>query len=416
MKNLLNAYNTSLVLKNSHCLFRNNKIQNKPFCIFEANYYPKFEDNKTYLVKIDYSVLNNQTSDLSEEIVKAFGKQGLGLIAIKNIPNLKQARQNILKKGFEFYHLDDRILKKLEKPEINYMVGFNRGRSYTENEFEYLTNAFYARTQNDRPSFKYDKALEEKYKNVWPDEKDIKDFKKFYFEMGNIMHNILVLLLKHVDEYMKKIIKKDKVNNNNYEIKNNFLDFAKKNDSVCRLITYFPIDSLDKDILKIKDAEKLKKNWCGWHRDFGLLTALCHPIYFNKKGEIIPNIKSGLKVQDRQNKFHDLKYEEDEVLVQSGDAAFFISGGNIISTPHSVKITEGIRNDIYRATFVNFFDPPYDYELFLPEGISIDEMFDKDPFQMKGMFPKFKQGCLYKDFIMSAAEKYYPLSNESNII
>jgi len=117
-----------------------------------------------------------------------------------------------------------------------------------------------------------------------------------------------------------------------------------------------------------------------------------------------------LIVEDRKNNFHDLKYEEDEVLVQTGDAAFFISGGNIISTPHCVKISDGIPEDIYRATFVNFFDPPYDYKLFLPDGISINEMFDKDPFEMQGMFPKFNQGCFYKDFIISAAEKYYPVN------
>lgn len=397
--------NSSSILKkfNSATILLRNKIQIKLFTTSEASYIPKFVDNKhSNITKIDFAKLSVGNTDLSEEIHKAFGKEGLGLIAIKNIPNLKQARENILKKGFEFFHLNESLLKKLENPEVNYLVGFNRGRSYTENEFEYLTNAFYARTQTDRPSFKLDKTLEEKYKNVWPDEKDIQDFKKYYLEMGTITHYILKLLLKHFDDYMKKAIKSE-------NIKNNFLDFTKENDSVCRLITYFPIDNLNEENLKGKNTEKIKKNWCGWHRDFGLLTALCHPIYFNKQGKIISNIKSGLIVQDRKNNFHDLRYEEDEVLVQTGDAAFFISGGNIISTPHSVKITEGIRNDVYRATFVNFFDPPFDYELFLPEGISLNDMFDKDPFEMKGMFPKFKQGCLYKDFIKSAAEKYYPV-------
>lgn len=381
----------------------------KSFSISNLDFMPKFvEKGQTDLIKLDYSKLDIDNLDLSKEIHKAFGKEGLGLIAIKNVPNLLEARKSILNKGFEFFHLDEKILKKLEKPKANYLIGFNKGKSFTENEFEYLTHAFYARAQSDKPSFKLNKEYEETHKNVWPDEKDIKDFKKYFVEMGNITHYIMKRLLKHIDIYLKNIIKNESYSQ--FEIKNNFNDFLIENDSVCRLLTYFPIDNLDKKILEGKNAEKIKKNWCGWHRDFGLLTALCHPLYFSKQGEIIPSIKSGLIVQDRKKRFHDLQYEEDEILVQTGDAAFFISGGNIISTPHSVKISEGIRNDIYRATFVNFFDPPYDYRLFLPEGISINDMFEKDPFGMKDMFPKFNQGCLYKDFIMSAAQKYYPLN------
>jgi len=383
------------------------------------SFIPKFvEKEKTNLIKIDYSTLKDSKVNLFKEINQAFGKEGLGLIAIKNVPNLLSARENILRKGFEFYHLDQKILKKLEKPEINYLVGFNKARSYTENEYEYLTNAFYARTQNNKPSFKIDKNLELKYENVWPEENEIKDFKKNFIEMGNILHNIHLLMLKHFDDYLKSLILNKNNENTNticFKIKNNFLDFHKENDSVCRLISYFPIDSLDKEILKgkkEKEVEKIQKNWCGWHRDFGLLTALIHPIYFSKKGEIVKNIKSGLIVQDRKNNFHDIIFEENEILLQTGDASFFISGGNIISTPLCVKITEGIRNDIYRATFVNFFDPPYDHELFLPEGIKIENMFDKDPFEMKDMYPQFKQGCFYKDFIESAARKYYPTENK----
>jgi len=245
-----------------------------------TSYIPKcVEEAKTKLVKIDYSDLINPKNQLNYEIDQAFGKQGLGLIAIKNIPNLNKARENILKKGFEFYHLDPEILEKLEKPEINYLVGFNKGRSYTENQFEYLTNAFYARTQNERPSFKHDKELEKKYENVWPDKEHIKDFKEYYLKMGSILHNILVLLLEHFDNYLKSFSIDGK--NPQFKMRNHFNDFKNENDSVCRLITYFPIDSLDKRILNREDAEKIKKNWCGWHRDFGILTALCHPQYFS---------------------------------------------------------------------------------------------------------------------------------------
>jgi len=408
--------------KNNFCTLLNNKNDKKIIHHKSNSFIPSFVDNsKTNLIKIDFSTLNDQEVNISQHINQAFGKEGLGLIAIKNVPNLISAREKILKKGFEFYHLDENILKQLEKPEVNYLVGFNKARTYTENEYEYLTNAFYARTQTNKPSFKYNKNLEEKYQNVWPEENVIKDFKQNFLQMGSILHNVLLLMLKHFDDYLKILIseKNDQITKNDIiKIKNNFLDFQRKNDSICRLISYFPVDTLDKNMLKAKkdssEVEKIKKNWCGWHRDFGLLTALIHPLYFNKKGEVLNNIKSGLIVQDRKNNFHEIKFEENEILIQTGDAAFFISGGNIISTPHCVKITEGIRNDIYRATFVNFFEPSYDHKLFLPEGIKKEDMFDKDPFGMKDMFPQFNQGCFYKDFIESAAHKYYPIDKNKN--
>jgi hypothetical protein len=37
------------------------------------------------------------------------------------------------------------VLKSLEKPEVNYMIGWSKAKAYTENEFEYLTGSFYAK-------------------------------------------------------------------------------------------------------------------------------------------------------------------------------------------------------------------------------------------------------------------------------
>jgi hypothetical protein len=100
------------------------------------------------------------------------------------------------------------------------------------------------------------------------------------------------------------------------------------------------------------------------HRDFGLLTALTHPIYFDLKGNLVGNIKSGLLIENKKNEIIKVEFEEDEMIMQTGDIFFIISGGNIIETPHSVKITEGIPDDIYRIKFVNFFDPYFDYKIY----------------------------------------------------
>ena len=49
-------------------------------------------------------------------------------------------------------------------------------------------------------------CLTKKYENIWPDENKIKDFKTSYIKMGDILYNIQLLLLKHFDVYLEKIV------------------------------------------------------------------------------------------------------------------------------------------------------------------------------------------------------------------
>jgi isopenicillin N synthase-like dioxygenase len=362
----------------------------------------KSHSSNSKVIKIDYSKLIDPNSNLNDEIEQAFGRQGLGLIIIKNIPNFSETREKILRKGFELAQLNEEDLKKLEKPEAKYMVGWSKGKAYTENDFEYLTGAFYGRTQTDRPKYN-DSEFEEIYKNVWPEEEKIKDFKNSYIEMGTLMLNVQINMLRHLDNYLKEVIPQ-------YRKGLMHDSFSKDYDCISRLLNYYPASTLDKDLIKSK-GEKIKKNLCGWHRDFGILTGLTHPKYFNKNtGKEISGIKSGILVRDRNNEIHDVKFEENEMALQTGDASFILSGGNIIAAPHAVKDIEGMPEDAFRTTFINFFDPPFDYKLYLPENTTEKEIYEKDPFNLANMLTKFKQGCTYKEFIISAMENYHPTS------
>jgi len=52
--------------------------------------------NNTTIVKIDYEKIVDYENDLSDLMEKAYGKEGLGLLVIMNIPNYEQIRFNIL--------------------------------------------------------------------------------------------------------------------------------------------------------------------------------------------------------------------------------------------------------------------------------------------------------------------------------
>jgi isopenicillin N synthase-like dioxygenase len=352
--------------------------------------------NLSKLIKIEYKDLINHKADLNQAIQDAFGSEGLGLIVIKNT-GISELRKNILSSGFKLGHLDPEYLKKLEKPELNYNLGWSRGKSYVENQYEYLSGAFYARILCESLQHEEDPEMEKKYTNVWPDEELIPNFKRDFKAIGKALLDSQINLLKHIDKYIKSIMP-------DYQEDMLYNTFSEKNDCLGRLIVYYPPSSIDDKLRK----EISEDNWCGWHRDFGLITALSHALYFNRDGEIISGVKSGLLVKDRQGNINDIRFEEDEIAIQAGDVLYLLSGGSIISTPHSVKIREGIPKDSCRVTYVNFFEPRYAYKINTPNGISEKDVFKNDPFNMEDTYTKFKQGCSYQDFILSALETYFP--------
>lgn len=359
------------------------------------------------IIKVDYNKIMSKETNLNEEIHNAFGRDGLGLLVIKNIPNYPEKREKILKKGLDLSQLSEEKLLALEKPKANYHVGWGKGKSYTENDYEYLCSHFYSRSTVDGLKCKDDPELEENYKNIWPKENDVPGFKNSFIEMGTLMTNVQINMLPHLDKYLQKVFM-------GYS-GSTFTSFSHSHDSVSRLIIYHPSNSLPKEVLQSSKGESAKKNWAGWHRDFGLLTVLTHPMYFtfNEKNNNLckigsNKIKSGLLVEDRKNKIHDIVFSEDEVALQTGDASFILSGGNLIATPHAVKITSGIPENVYRVTMVNFFEPHYDYIMNLPENTTQREIFEKDPFNLTNMLTKFKQDCTYKDFIFTALNTYFP--------
>lgn len=59
-------------------------------------------------VTIDFEDLLNG-SDLSKEIEEAYGVDGLGLLTVKNVPGLVDARQSLLPLSLKFATLPDAI-------------------------------------------------------------------------------------------------------------------------------------------------------------------------------------------------------------------------------------------------------------------------------------------------------------------
>lgn len=78
------------------------------------------------LVVIDYSSLTGGSSppmNLRDQIGKAFGSDGVGIVGIRNVPNFTSAKHDLLSLAYPLAHLPSEELQKLEDHESLYNAG-----------------------------------------------------------------------------------------------------------------------------------------------------------------------------------------------------------------------------------------------------------------------------------------------------
>lgn len=196
--------------------------------------------------------------------------------------------------------------------------------------------------------------MERDYENVWPT--TLPNFKENFLSLGQMINSCQLNVLRHMSLYLTKI---DSSFNNRFH-----KDFGEviNHDSYGRLITYFPPENY------IHEKEGDQYIWDDWHTDYSMLTALTFPLYFNKSGEIYPNKFSSLCLKNRQGKEVETYYEENELAIICSNALSILSGGNILVTPHSVRINKKIPLNLFRINLATFFQPNYDYVMNIPKG------------------------------------------------
>lgn len=207
----------------------------------------------------------------------------------------------------------------------------------------------------------------------------------------DVVVNCQLKLLKHLDDYASS--------KSNFYIKNTLLNSCSpSNNAIGRLLMYYPED---------KDLKDRRKELIGWHRDVANLTALPHPMYFNKEGVVQTNIKSGIMVKDKYHNEVEIEYNDNELIMQIGDLGFILSGGCLISTPHCAMNSQHSICDLYRITIALFMEPLESYLIRIPKGISQQSLFASDPYGSNFRLTSWSGDTTYKDFLTKANEKVY---------
>lgn len=337
------------------------------------------------IVRIKYNDLvgTKDKSSFFGDIKAAYGREGLGLLVVEKVPQYYQAKSELFQLSHKLVNLPKSSLDKLERPELNYGIGWSFGKEYFDDKPDFFKASYYSML----PQY----GTDEHSDNVWPDE--IPALKSSVSKLGNIIREVGFDLLGVIDSYIKS------------KYPRYSLDYSKiikeSTNNTCRVLYYFP-----------RGNNQTHDDWCGWHNDHSSLTGLASASYLDKDGKELSGIKlerTGLYIQTRKGETVKAIFGPEDIAYQLGETLQIHSGGVLDATPHSVKVYNDIPSDVARCTFALFMGPNRDVPMSVPEGSKIENIVTSDIYQVPKVQDRFKPGMTFGEFnditLASFAEK-----------
>jgi isopenicillin N synthase-like dioxygenase len=324
------------------------------------------------LVLLHYRDLLDDRIDLSDSIEAAFGYDGLGLLVVEGVPNFAKLRKDLLPLAHKFANLPDEIKKKTVHEESFYSFGWSHGKELLEGKPDYSKGSYYNNPQYDVPFD--DPELIKKYPsfchpNIWPKE-DLPELEPAFKAMGQCIVNVGLLLARHCDKYVKKVLPTYK----DFRLYNII-----KESRTCkaRLLHYFPLQDANGHHTFVDEKEDPYSSWCGWHNDHGSLTGLVPAMFINSVGKEVPNPDpaAGLYIRSRNGALVRAVIPPDHLAFQIGETAQIHSGGVLQATPHCVRAAQGPKAiGISRESYAVFMEPMWSEPMDIPPGANVDNV------------------------------------------
>lgn len=247
--------------------------------------------------------------------------------------------------------------------------------------------------------------------NKWPDEDGVpqlKHFKEAAKTLGKIMHQVVVLLAKHIDAMAESRVK-------GYT-KDLLFDAMRETEKVKgRLLYYYPLEEK-----RVDSAASKEDNWIGWHNDSGFLTSLAGDLYVDDAtGKPLDALdvdpEAGLYVVDRSGESIHVTIPQDCLAVQIGECLQILTGGVVVATPHCVRGPRtGWNPDssikVARISHPCFIDSKPTFPLTMPVGCSREDVSRMG--SGMGKVPPLEErwvenGMTFGDFLQKTFSKYY---------
>ena len=330
-----------------------------------------------------------------EQIRHSLGREGLGIIAVRGVEGLEEARESLLPLADELALLPPTQLKELEDEASSYSIGWSHGKETLEGGVpDTFKGSFYANPIHDSHDVTEEELeLYPSYTrpNVWPHD-SIPELKASLMRMGDLIVAHGKLLARACDLLTKKELGLEAdASLGMSSIEGAIEDsFAAK----ARLLHYFPpTEVIEKG--EGGGEEQKMGNWCGWHLDHGSLTGLTGAMFTDCKGGQVANPdpkRCGLYVKTRKGEIVRVTYTKDCVAYQVGESSEVMSNGVLKATPHCVVGAEGEEAlGVARNTFAVFMQPKWDLELKQAEDRSGNGLVETKGFEPGMNFGEFTQ-------------------------
>ena len=346
------------------------------------------------VVILEYSELvKGPAQDIAERILSAYGPDGLGVVAIRGIPNWIEMVEESIPLAHDLVSLPKETLCSLEHEASLFNSGWSFGKEKLGDKPDTKKASFYFNPLSDDPRpetrDQFPWALPA---NRWPT-KDLPDFERCCKKLGSAMHSVVVALARQIDAM-----------NLGTKISNEMETSLKAKG---RMLYYFPLSQED-----LSDTQFKPDGWIGWHNDSGFLTALTPDMYFkHSTGERVPNPEpevAGLWVAARNGQLHRVTIPADCMAIQCGECLQVVTGGKLVATPHCVRPPMN-SSDISRACMPVFVDSSPEFPLVSPTGR--EAVFVNTVKQwVPPLADRWKDGQTFADFLGASFKAYYEWS------
>ncbi|KAJ7596718.1 hypothetical protein C8J56DRAFT_1040985 [Mycena floridula] len=312
-------------------------------------------------VSVSYNELVSSPLSLQSAIEEAFGKDGLGIIIIRDLPlEYGKFRERLLKLAYKFAKLHDAVKEKSVDPSSRYSFGWSHGKEMMNGQPDLLKGSYYNNPIFDEATVS--KELREQHPeyyrgNIWPDvnEKGIEGFEEAFKDLGRFIFKVGCELAVACQPFARSQLSDTSVS---------LPDLLRASQTTkARLLHYFPAPP------SVNDEDDQVDNWCGFHKDHSLITGLCSAMFIQEKDdgsepEVVPSPspKSGLYIRNRAGDLTKVSIPIDCLAFQTGEALEVATSGQLLATPHCVRVGSA-PGTISRETFALFMQPDIEQRL-----------------------------------------------------
>lgn len=350
-------------------------------------------------------LLSDPSASNRASIQQAFGPDGVGLIAIRNVPNFVALKQALLTQAHTLANLPNEELEKLEDVDSLYNAGWSHGKEKLKaDEPDWNKASFYFNplvdvpgTEQDRRQYPYSYPC-----NRWPSAEVMPDLEPVAKQLGTLMKDVAVLLSKHIDDYAHSL------HPASYQPGTLYDSLKDTEKAKGRLLYYYPLGGDGQNATTTTNTTNSEDSWIGWHNDSGFLTCLSGGIFLDPNGTVLPQSpdpSAGLYVVDRNDRVLKVAMPADCMGIQIGECTQILTNVAVVATPHCVRGIPGVA----RTSMACFIDTPPGYKLTSPsaDDAQNDMILAKSSSRVPPLSTRWTNGMTFGDFLARTFQMYY---------